>query len=123
MTTIQDPLGSPTIIYNRSGSVIIFLAPNDGTAFVDAVEIPHLAGETFVFINPPLIDDPILGAIKFASDFDIGDRVYVHATHISAVAVYTNDGVDPLPGFGGGGGFIQYMRVSPYAVQTWVQIS
>lgn len=120
MVTVTDPLGAPTIIYNRSGKVIIFLAPNDGTAFANAVEIPHLAEETFVFINPPLDGDPISGAIKFASDFDIGDRIVVHANHITALHIYDDQGsLDPVIQLSSTGSS-EYIRVSTYSFVTWV---
>jgi len=91
MTTIVDPLGTPSIVYNKSGRVIIYLLPNDGTAFANAVEVPHLAEDTIVIINPPLDGDPMSGAIKFASDFELGDRVVVHTSH-GGFIIYDHSG-------------------------------
>lgn len=98
MVTITDPTGTPTITYNKSGKVIMYLQPNDGTAFIDAIEIPHLAEDTIVIINPALEGDATSGAIKFASDFDLGDRVTVHISHATCIIYDSSGNILDAPG-------------------------
>lgn len=98
MTTVLDPLGNPTIVYNRSGRNIQYIVANAGTAFVDAVQIPHVSEETIVFVDNSLG----AGAVYFASDFEIGDTVVIHAsnTYVYDSAGTFNDDINGVPPYG-----------------------
>jgi len=89
MTTVLDPFGTPTIIYNSSGKNIQNIIANAGTAFANAVAITHVSEESVVFVDTT--GGIGSGAVYFASGFDLGDTVRVISSG-GAFLVYNNSG-------------------------------
>lgn len=67
MTTIVDPAGTPAIVYNRSGTVIVPITAN-GNNQTDAAEIPNISGRQIVMIMAVTNDF----AVKVHPDAEIG---------------------------------------------------
>lgn len=72
MTTVFDPLGTPTIAYNKAGKVMFDLVANAGSGFGNAVQIPYVSGETTVFVVTGSG-----GAVYFDAAFEMGDTVEI----------------------------------------------
>lgn len=92
MVTVVDPLGTPSIVYNKSGKTLMYLTANAGGDFVDAVEISHITEDTTVVLNlADSMGNAATGAVYFASDFDLGDRVTLISNH-GTLNVYDSAG-------------------------------
>lgn len=88
MTTIIDPSGSPSPVYNRSGTTVMTVVAN-GTTLGSATPIPYYSGETIVRIEAS--DDPRHTAVVLPDDAEIGDTVEAYATGYPA-AVFAPTG-------------------------------
>jgi hypothetical protein len=90
MVTIVDPVGSPSIYYNKSGQVYIDLTTPNSNTFATAVKITAVAGITVVTVNRGVSQS---GSVYFDSDFQIGDRVeVVHDGTGGNISVYNSSG-------------------------------
>ncbi len=62
MTTVVDPVGTPTIIYNRSGTTIVSLTGGFSSVGVppvgnDGVDIPHFSQTTILLATADIVHD------------------------------------------------------------------
>lgn len=86
MTTIVDPLGSPAIFYNRSGTTIITVTAA-GTTGSGATQFSALTETTIVVLTSSAGNT---GAkLPPDSDTNVGDLVEIHATGPNA-QIYDN---------------------------------
>jgi hypothetical protein len=76
MTTVVDPSGTATAIFNRSGVAIVTVA-GSGTSQMTATPIPHHCGYTIAIVEAE--DTPsVEQAVLLPAGADIGDVVEVH---------------------------------------------
>lgn len=95
MVTVLDPLGSPSIFYNRSGRAIMSASATgtgglDGTNGSDAVQLVFPTGHTTVLIATSAGNT----GVRFPaySDSDIGDVVdLVNTDQSISMRIYDND--------------------------------
>lgn len=100
MTTIINPAGSPTIVYNKSGTTIVSVTAN-GETQADATSIPRLSGVTVANVTLP---DSSNLSVKLPSDAEIGDVVEVYGPGFNVfpesgstiVGGFVNDKIVPL---------------------------
>lgn len=71
MTTVVDPLGTPSPIYNRNGVTIVNVAAG-GSGQSDATPIPAVSGHTVALVGGSG------GGVLLPSGSDIGDVVEVY---------------------------------------------
>jgi len=91
MTTIIDPLGTPTIVFNRGGTALVsFTAVRQAGSPPPADPIPNVAGHIIAYIEA---DNNVIGQpwVALPAGADIGDICEVYANSsgdgdISAVA-------------------------------------
>ncbi len=74
MVTVSDPSGTPSPVYNRSGTTIANLTAN-GSTQAAATAIARVAGWTVVLATIPDINNQ---ALKMPSDAEVGDLVELH---------------------------------------------
>lgn len=74
MTTIVDPSGSPSVVYNRSGTTIIPVTAS-GTTQGAATEIPNISGEQVIMVT---VSSGSHYAVKLNASADIGTVVEVY---------------------------------------------
>jgi hypothetical protein len=117
MTTILNPTGTPTIIYNSSGKTIQSLVANAGDTFGDAVAINPISEETVLIVDAS--GGAGSGAIYFASGFNTGDTVIVLWSGGSGFFVY-NDTGSPRGNLTNSA-FGQFMLLDS-STQNWQQI-
>ena len=78
MTTIIDPLGTPSIVYNKSGTVLItFTAVRQAGSPPAADPIPYVTGHTIAYLEA---DDNGIGTpwVELPTGADIGDVCEVY---------------------------------------------
>ncbi|HXQ33234.1 MAG TPA: hypothetical protein VN843_04355 [Anaerolineales bacterium] len=105
MTTIIDPSGTPTIIFNRGGIAIVsFTAVRQAGSPPTADPIPNVSGHTIAYIAA---DDNGIGSpwVALPAGADIGDCVEVY---LKESATGTELTIVPATGdvIGGGGGSV-----------------
>lgn len=76
MTTIVDPSGTPSVVYNKSGTTVVAVTAH-GTDQTGAASIPRLSGVTVAVLSIP---DDSNYAVKLPGDAEIGDVVEVYAS-------------------------------------------
>ena len=119
MTTVLDPLGTPTIIYSKSGKNIQNIIASSGSTFVNAVVIPHVSEETIVILDAQMS----AGALYFAADFDLGDTVRIMtngSNNGNACYVYNSNG-SPRGNLTAIG-FAKFILLDP-STQDWKQLA
>lgn len=94
MTTVVDPLGTPTPIYNRSGVAIIPSLTAQGTTSSDAAIIPTVSGHTVVIVSAAGHSGY---GVMLPSGADIGDVVELYCANLngsaaSAILAYAPSG-------------------------------
>jgi hypothetical protein len=75
MTTVTDPLGSPTVFYNKSGIVYLELQCSSTEAHTPTI-IPHLSGTTLLKLTRAIQSGASAG-FKLDSGFEIGDVIEI----------------------------------------------
>lgn len=81
MTTVIDPAGSPTIVYNRGGTTVTALN-SAGTGQSTATPIVRYSGVTVAVVTST--SSPTGQGVVLPDDPEIGDVVEVyHAGHVS----------------------------------------
>lgn len=75
MMTVQNPSGSPTIVYNRDGTTIESVTAA-GTTQGGAAAIPRASGCTVALCTPSVGNDSVI----MPSGAEIGDVVEVYTT-------------------------------------------
>jgi hypothetical protein len=103
MTTVVDPLGTPTVIYNRSGTAIVTMMGGtafNGAAGNDAPPITRVSQVTVVLVETSVV--PGVGYNIYArlpADAEIGDVVEVYAPPPQATnpRVFPNVGESIVP--------------------------
>jgi hypothetical protein len=93
MATIIDPLGTPSIVYNKSGTVLIAMdAAGRGIGLgyegAEAVEIPHVSGHMIVIVT--FIDNDNM-AVSLPPDANVGDIVEVYSD-LHPITVWSPEG-------------------------------
>jgi len=88
MATIIDPLGTPSVVYNRSGTVLIAIDAAGLIASTGAA-IPNVCGHTIVVATWIGVDDQ---AVVLPSSADIGDIVEIFAVGGETVRVFAPTG-------------------------------
>jgi hypothetical protein len=112
MTTIVDPLGTPAIFYNRSGTTFIPITPN-GTTPGGVSVITALTKMTVVLMNATSGHD----LVKLPDDGDaiIGDKIEVQNVGTANGFVLKADGSAVLTSIGVGEG----LTLRKIASDTW----
>ena len=82
MATILDPGGTVTVVYNKSGTVIVDLAAA-GTDQSTAASIPYYAGHTVAVVTPQENEFSVL----LPAGADVGDVVEIYSTRIDLPGV------------------------------------
>ena len=89
MTTIVNPAGSPTIIYNLSGITVVSVTAS-GTSQATAAIIPNASGHTIANVTIP---DSSNFCVILPSGSEIGDVVEVYApTDTHEINVFPDSG-------------------------------
>jgi len=88
MTTVIDPLGTPSVIFNRSGTSIMTIAAGLVTSPTanDAPEIPSVCGHMIVLVSTIFrqgLDDSFV--IRLPADAEIGDGIEVYPQAATAI--------------------------------------
>jgi len=94
MTTVVDPSGSPTIIFNRGGATISSIeAAQPGADASAATEIPRYSEVTVALVSAPTSTSRW---VRLPADAEIGDTVEVHYVRdngsVSDLVVFAPDG-------------------------------
>lgn len=76
MATIVNPSGTPTIIYNRSGTTIVTVTPTGNNSQAGAAAIPRSSGRTVALCAPSAGQNSVI----MPSDAEVGDIVEVYTT-------------------------------------------
>lgn len=84
MTTIIDPAGTPTVVYNKSGKNIQFLSVSQGGGIVD---IERVSGETVCVATATGNPSSSTDGVRLPASSDIGDVVEVYNISASSVVV------------------------------------
>jgi hypothetical protein len=93
MTTVIDPLGSPTPVFNRSGRAIFSFAASGDTE-MGAPSIPYVSGEMIVTIlTTGAIPTPDR-AVKLPSGVDIGDTIELYSDGAADLYPASGDSID-----------------------------
>lgn len=88
LTTVSDPSGTPSPVYNRSGTTVVEVAAA-GTTQGGATPIPALSGHTIALVTPATDNTGVL----LPDTAEIGDLVEVYAAfHTPDIIVYAPDG-------------------------------
>lgn len=74
MTTIVDPSGTPSVIYNRSGTTVVDLVGN-GSTQGGATSIPRSSGVTIALVDATAGNTSVV----LPDDAQIGDVVEVYS--------------------------------------------
>lgn len=80
MTTVVDPLGTPVIIYNRSGVAIVEIEAANSPVEV----VPRVCGHMVVLVTTTQSSSHV----QLPSDAEIGDVVEVHLVNETHVKVF-----------------------------------
>jgi hypothetical protein len=91
MTTVVDPLGSPSIYYNRSGRNIQSIVAASGNSFGSATQITHVSGDTICLVDGQS-NGFGFGAVFPDSNFEIGDTITIWFQNTGNVYFYNNSG-------------------------------
>lgn len=86
MTTIIDPAGTPSVVFNRSGTAIITLV---GLGSATTVPIPHFSETTVVIATKSANGRDVF---QMASGFEIGDEVEFNWGSLSGVTINDENG-------------------------------
>jgi hypothetical protein len=86
MTTVVDPLGSPSVTYNMSGTAIVSVVggPKAGGGPIgdDAVPIPRVC-QTTVALVVSGFSGALFGLVRLPEDAEVGDLVEVYQDPVS----------------------------------------
>jgi len=88
MTTIIDPLGTPSIVYNRSGSALITMNAA-GTSAGTGAAIPYVCGHTIVVATWVSVSN---FAVVLPTGSEIGDCVEVFGTTSDNINLFAPTG-------------------------------
>lgn len=83
MTTIVNPSGTPTIVYNRNGTTIATISAS-GTTAASATVISIFSEKTLVLVNTTPSDS----AVQLPDDAEVGDIVEVLNNGAAANSVF-----------------------------------
>lgn len=111
MTTVIDPLGTPVVVYNKSGSVIIPLAAS-GTSALTGAPIPYVCGHQIVLVTTGVNQNAAL----LPQDAEVGDITEVVSLN-DDTRVFAG-GSDYLNGSANGVVFIQNTRGGGRFIKT-----
>lgn len=88
MTTVVDPLGAPSIYYNKSGRTIVRVVAS-GDSLSTAAPIPHESGDVIALVSVP---DGFNTWTVLSSSAEPGDSVAVFVTNNSTINVAVPSG-------------------------------
>jgi hypothetical protein len=118
MTTIVDPNGSPAIVYNLSGTVIVPITANDDVQG-NATQIPNISGWQIILGAVPSIGN---NALKLHPDADVGTivEVYAQSGNPESLQVFPassqtiNNSTDPLTASLGAGLYLRKISATDW---------
>src|SRR6185503_15626172 len=89
MTTVTDPNGNPTVVFNRGGTAIVELIPaGSGNDNSDAAAIPRVCGHTIAMAAAPTAGEGLV----LPADAEVGDKVDVLGLGPEVLTIWADDG-------------------------------
>ena len=118
MTTVVDPTGTTSAIFNRGGTAMISVSAA-GSLPTDATVIPHVSGHTIVLGTATSSDQGFI----FDSAFEVGDVVEIYMVSGSTLAeIYPQSGGE-IRGNSSGGGLARSNYLRKVSSIDWLFIA